>query len=286
MSRPYAEVIGDPIAHSKSPLIHNFWLGKLGIDAEYSTCHVPPEGLADYFARRCADAAWRGCNVTIPHKEAVAALIGKNNLLPGYLDFGAVNLVVPVNGVLMAANTDVMGVVGPINSFHDHMFNHGPVPPRKIAVIGGGGAAKAAVFGLSQLGFRKSWRFLVRRPEQGAELAALANGPAEVLPINPDSIVGADILINASPLGMVGRPSLDLPLGNMGSGTGQPLVFEMVYSPLETSLTAVAREHEFAVIDGLDMLIGQAVGAFQHLFDADVPKELVHATREMVLASS
>ena len=286
MSRPYAEVIGDPVAHSKSPLIHNFWLKKLGIDAEYRACHVRPDELADYFARRRADALWRGCNITIPHKEAAGALIGRDSLLPGYIEFGAINLVVPVNGVLMGANTDVEGIVGPINLFHDHAFNYGPVPPRQIAVIGGGGAARAAIFGLSQLSFPKSWRFLVRRPEQGAELVALANGPAQVLPISAESIAGTDILINASPLGMQGKPCLDLPLDKMGGGTGQCLIFEMVYAPLETGLTTAAREREFAVIDGLDMLIGQAVGAFHHLFGVEVPKKIVRGTRAMVLASS
>ena len=283
MTRPYAEVIGDPISHSKSPLIHNFWLGKLGIDAEYRARHVRPEGLADYFAQRRGDAAWRGCNITIPHKEKAATLIGKGNLLSGYDDFGAINLVVPRDGMIVGANTDVEGVVGPINLFHELAFNYASVPPRKIAIIGAGGAAKAAVFGLSQLNFQKSWRFLVRRPEQGEELRALANGSGEVYQISAESLEGIDILINASPLGMQGKPSLELPIDAMGSGQGQPLVFEMVYTPLATALTAAAIEHGFKVIDGLDMLIGQAVGAFHHLFDADVPKELVRSTREMVL---
>ena len=89
MSRPYAEVIGDPISHSKSPLIHNFWLGKLGIDAEYRACHVRPEELADYFAQRREDADWRGCNITVPHKEAATHCV--EALLPGYEDIGAIN---------------------------------------------------------------------------------------------------------------------------------------------------------------------------------------------------
>ncbi len=283
MTRPYAEVIGDPIAHSKSPLIHNFWLQKLGIDAEYRACHVKREALEDYFAQRRSDEDWRGCNVTIPHKETVATLIGNDNILPGYIDFGATNLVLPVDGDLMVANTDVAGVVGPINLFHDHAFQYQPVPPRTIAVIGGGGAAKAAVFGLSQLQFEKSWRFLVRRPEQGAELAALAHGPSEVAVISAEALAGIDILINASPLGMHGKPPLELALDRMGGTTGQPLVFEMVYSPLDTRLTSDARMRQFAVIDGLDMLIGQAVSAFHHLFRQRVPRELIQGTRAMVL---
>ena len=79
MADPYAEVIVDPVAHSKSPLIHNFWLKKLGIDAQYHACHVRPEELADYFERRREDTEWRGCNVTIPHKQAVIPLLDAIN---------------------------------------------------------------------------------------------------------------------------------------------------------------------------------------------------------------
>jgi shikimate dehydrogenase len=277
MTRPYAEVIGDPISHSKSPLIHNFWLEKLGIDAEYRACHVRPEELADYFEQKKSDSLWRGCNVTLPHKTAAAQIIA--NPLPGYPDFGAINLVVPRAGMLMGGNTDVEGVVGPITLFHDHAFNFAPVPPRCIAIIGAGGAARAATYGLNQLGIFKTWRFLVRRPDQALLLKDQVSGDAAVLPISPDSLAGVDVLINASPLGMLGKPPLDLPLGQMGSGTAQPLVFEMVYSPLQTGLTDAARKLDFAVIDGLDMLIGQAASAFEHFFGERVPKDLVRETR-------
>src|SRR3990167_7254417 len=92
MSTPYAEVIGDPIAQSKSPAIHNFWLGKLGIDAEYRACHVRPEELEDYFTRRRGDVDWRGCNVTMPHKQAIVPFLGR--LDPLAAKIGAVNTVV------------------------------------------------------------------------------------------------------------------------------------------------------------------------------------------------
>jgi shikimate dehydrogenase len=91
MSVPYAEVIGDPIAHSKSPLIHGFWLDKLGIQARYERAHIKAESLAGYLAARRADPAWRGCNVTIPHKEAVAPFL--DNIDPVAAKIGAVNTV-------------------------------------------------------------------------------------------------------------------------------------------------------------------------------------------------
>ena len=93
MTRPYAEVIGDPIAQSKSPAIHNFWLGKLGIEAEYRACHVRPGELEEYLRTRNADENWRGCNVTMPHKQAVIPLLDE---LGGHsARVGAVNTFVP-----------------------------------------------------------------------------------------------------------------------------------------------------------------------------------------------
>jgi shikimate dehydrogenase len=279
----YAEVIGDPISHSKSPLIHNFWLEKLGIDAEYRAMHVHPGELPAYFAQRRADAAWRGCNVTIPHKETAAAMISVR--LGGYPDFGAVNVVVPRSGDLLSANTDVEGIVGPINIFQERVFKFDIVPKRSIAIVGAGGAARAAIHGLQNLPFSVSWRILVRRPEQGEALVRQMGVAAQVMPIEAESLRGVDILINASPLGMIGNPTLDLDLEQLGSGIGQPLVFEMVYSPLETALTTEARHLGFAVIDGLDMLIGQASGAFYHFFGQQVPGDLISATRERVLSA-
>ena len=108
MTTRYAEVIGDPVAHSKSPLIHNFWLGKLGIDAEYRACRVTAENLGDYFAKRHEDANWCGCNITIPHK--IAALDHVSD--PGCVrdSIGAINTVARgPEGVLFGTNTDAAG---------------------------------------------------------------------------------------------------------------------------------------------------------------------------------
>ena len=115
MGRPYAEVIGDPIAHSKSPAIHNFWLAKLGIDAEYGACRVRPDELADYFARRRGDAEWRGCNVTMPHKQAVMPLLHSVEE-PAAL-VGAVNTIRPsLDGLQVGHNTDVAGFLEPLHA--------------------------------------------------------------------------------------------------------------------------------------------------------------------------
>ena len=153
MTKPYAEVIGDPVAHSKSPLIHNFWLGKLGIDAVYSACRVKPEGLADYFAARRSDDFWRGCNVTIPHKIAVMALADR---VDGEAkDIGASNCVIPSAEGLCATNTDAKGVLEALDT-----------TPWPVCVIGNGGAARAALSALDLLAAH-NLRLLVRDVSRG-----------------------------------------------------------------------------------------------------------------------
>ena len=107
----YAEVIGDPIGHSKSPLIHGFWLKALGLEGEYRATHVTPEGLADYFAARTADPDWLGCNITIPHKEPALAFVEDRG---GVKDsIGAINLAFRSEGALVGTNTDAAGFYAP-----------------------------------------------------------------------------------------------------------------------------------------------------------------------------
>ena len=282
MTRPYAEVIGDPIAQSKSPLIHNFWLAKLGIDAEYRACHVRPEELADYFARRRGDAQWRGCNVTIPHK--IRAFACADVVEAAVREIGATNCLVPAAGGLVAANTDIEGVAGPINLFHDHAFNFGPVKPRKVGIIGAGGAARAAIFALKTLGWVSEWRLAVRRPEAGqALLSAFKLADCGfVTGIEDAAFEGLDILINASSLGMGDSGESGLTLSRLGDGNGQALVFDMVYFPMETGLIRAAKRQGHAVIGGLDMLIAQAGGAFQRFFGESPPRESYPDLRELL----
>jgi len=132
--RPYAEVIGDPVAHSKSPLIHRFWLDRLGIDADYRATRVAADGLADYFARCRADPDWRGCNVTMPHKLAVLDHVAD----PGDLgrSIGAANTVLRQRDRLIATNTDAAGFYAPLADID--------LAGAPVAVIGSGGAARAA----------------------------------------------------------------------------------------------------------------------------------------------
>ena len=279
MSRPYAEVIGDPIAHSKSPLIHNFWLGKLGIDAEYRACHVRPEELQDYFARRRGDAEWRGCNVTVPHKEAATHCV--EALLPGYEDIGAINLAVCRNGALFGGNTDLDGVIGPINQYHDKIFNFGNVPPRKVGIIGAGGAARAAIAALKATGWVGEWRIAVRRPERGRMLMDTFGIAGSVVQLTDQDFSGLDILINASTMGMGETQDSPLKLDRLGD---QALLFDMVYSPVETGLIRAAQRQGYAVIGGLEMLVGQASSAFHHFFGETPPRGSYAELRALLTA--
>ena len=277
MTRPYAEVIGDPIAHSKSPLIHNFWLEKLGIDAEYRACHVRADDLADYFARRREDANWRGCNVTIPHKQAVMPFLDEMD--DRARSVGAVNTIwKDVDGRLLGTNTDVDGVAAAL------------VPLRsasaKAVVIGGGGAARAAFATLASMHLAKT-TVIARSGQKAAQAVADCGHKAEAVPFaaGADAIAGASLLINATQLGMTGQEAMPAALLN-AIPEMQPdgLVFDMVYAPLETELLAIARGWGLATSDGLVMLVGQAATAFERFFGHAPPRSLDAELRRRLTA--
>ncbi|HWU95759.1 MAG TPA: shikimate dehydrogenase, partial [Sphingomonas sp.] len=142
----YAEVIGDPIAQSKSPTIHGFWLEQLGIEAEYRRAHVKPEELAGYFDARRADPDWRGCNITLPHKQAALEFVEDRGGVRESI--GAINTVVRAeDGALIGTNTDAGGFYAPIAGLD--------LDGRHVVVIGAGGAARAILFALSRVGVGK-----------------------------------------------------------------------------------------------------------------------------------
>ena len=252
MTRPYAEVIGDPIAHSKSPLIHNFWLEKLGIDAEYRSFQVRKGKVADYIAGACADADWRGCNVTVPHKLAVMDVVDD----PGGVrdSIGAMNTILrQPDGSVIGTNTDAAGFYTPIADL--------PLAGASVAVVGTGGAAHAVLFALSRAGVG-TVTMLARNPLKAAALLARfgLKGSVQSLatPLPPVAL-----LVNATQLGMVGQPPLDLDLTPLPDDA---VVYDVVYAPLETGLLRAAARRDLATIDGLDMLIGQAALAFELFF--------------------
>ena len=278
MSRVYAEVIGDPIAHSKSPLIHNFWLKKLSIDAEYRAFHVKPEDLAGYFAQRREDSDWRGCNVTIPHKSAVLEHLEKASESATLI--GASNTIYRAGDALMGTNTDVVGVRESLR------FLFADREPASVAaiIIGAGGAARAAAYALWSIGCPID--FVARNADSARKIADdLAGERSEEIDTmsferfqhsvldqsrHHHSAAETLLIINASPLGMTGMPELTIDLEHVVKST---VVFDMVYAPLETRLLASARKYGLTTIDGLNMLIGQAADAFKLFFGQPAPRD-------------
>lgn len=272
-----AEVIGDPIAHSKSPLIHGFWIRALDLEADYRAVHVTADGLEAYFAARRADPDWVGCNVTMPHKEAVLAHVDEVDPLAARLN-AANTIVKGANGRLVAGNTDVDGVSEPlrahsIGDYADHVATY-------VQIIGAGGAARAAVLGAQAAGFG-DFDIFNRSPGRADAVAALAGAPfgtgnpLDALgPIrNPNDGLSAQryshVVINATSMGMHGENPVPIDLSAYHPDT---IVFDMVYAPLETPLLGQARAHGLRTIDGLEMLVGQAATAFERFFGAAPPR--------------
>ncbi len=258
MSLPYAEVIGDPISHSKSPIIHKFWLERLGIEADYRRAHVKPEALGAWIESRRTDPDWRGCNVTIPHKISVMDHVAD----PGDVQasIGAMNTIARnENGDLFGTNTDAAGFFAPISGLD--------LKGRPVAVVGAGGAARAVLFALSKLGVGPV-TVLNRSPLKAMGLLATFGLKGSAKPLDAP-LPEAALLVNASALGMAGQPPLDLDLSPLPENA---VVYDIVYSPLETPLLQEADARGLATVDGLEMLIGQAAIAFSLFFGA-VPPE-------------
>jgi shikimate dehydrogenase len=274
MTGPYAEVIGDPIAQSKSPAIHNFWLGKLGIDAEYRATLVSAAGLADYFSARRGDPDWRGCNITMPHKQAALAHLDQIDPLAARI--GAVNTVVRgADGRLIGFNTDVAGFLEPLQPLLAQTQLY-----RMARILGAGGAARAIVAALADAHFTlvlaardpaKARALLDELAPKGEHHAVdLAHFAATTDFAFDDRDQLLDLVVNASPLGMAGQPPLDFDFSHVPPGS---VVYDIVTHPLETPLLAQARQNGFATIDGLAMLIGQAAAAFEKFFGQTAPRE-------------
>ena len=268
---PYAEVIGDPIAHSKSPIIHNFWLQALGIEAEYRKTHVRADELAAYFLKRRADPDWLGCNITIPHKVAAMDYVTD----PGEVGrvIGAMNTVAcETGGPLIGTNTDAGGFIAPLAALGWR--------GRSALVIGAGGAARAILYALDQMGIRDV-SVMVRDAAKGRALLDRAGVEGKVIGM-ADPLPPVDLLVNSSPLGMTGQPPLRLDLAPLPD---HAMVYDIVYVPIDTEILVAARSRGLRTIDGLEMLIGQAALAFDIFFDAKAPRERDAELRALLAAA-
>lgn len=271
---PYAEVIGDPVAQSKSPAIHQFWLHKLGIEAEYRATRVAAEQIGDHLAQRRSDLAWRGCNVTMPLKQAVLPYLDRIEPKAGAI--GAVNTIFRQSDRLVAgSNTDVSGFLEPLAGRlrAAHHF-------RMARVLGTGGAARAIVAALAPRGFvivlagrdpGKARGLLDQLAPGGAHHAvdlAHFSSPTDFAFDDRDGCL--DLVVNASPLGMRGHPALPFDWSHAPPGA---IAYDIVTHPIETEFLANARAAGHPAIDGLAMLIGQAARAFELLFGSPAPRQ-------------
>ena len=271
---PLAHVIGDPIAQSKSPLIHGFWLEKLGTAGSYQAHHIFAGGVGAYLDEAKADAGWQGCNVTMPHKQEVMGHLASVDDLARRV--GAVNTVYRRSADdLVGTNTDVAGFLEPLKSEleNQHYF-------RMARILGTGGAARAIIVALADQGFtlvvagrnpQKARALLDELAPRGEHHAVHLSHFAEPTDFAFDDREGClDLVVNASPLGMTGNPPLQFDWSHAPPGA---IAYDIVYSPLETEFLKNARKAGHETIDGLSMLIGQAAIAFERFFGAAPPRQ-------------
>lgn len=259
-SLSHAEVIGDPIEHSRSPLIHGFWLETLGIDASYGRRKVSRAELPAYIGEKRSDQDWRGSNVTMPLKlDAVA-------LADGAADWavaaGAANVLMMREGKLVAANTDVGAIATLLTRLHQAKARM-----NSVILLGNGGAARAALVALKLVGIANV-RIQARDLAEATKLAVEFGLDVEPAPFTAPIV--SDGLINATPLGMAGRDCLNCDLERMPE---QGWVFDMVYDPPETPLIGEARKRGLQTVDGLAMLVEQAATSFKLFFGKEAPRD-------------
>jgi shikimate dehydrogenase len=270
-----AFVVGHPIAHSRSPLIHAHWLERYRLPGTYERVDVPPEGFAG-FLRSFAGQGFAGGNVTIPHKEAAFSGVDRRTARAERLR--AVNTLWVEDGAIWGDNTDILGFVAHLDQQLGRGWERGV---ETALVIGAGGAARAVAAGLLD---RAVARVLIanRTPEKGRDLAAdLADPRVVPLPFGaiPDAVAGAGLVVNTTSLGMAGQPPLDLDLAGAGDRT---VVADVVYVPLTTPLLAAAAGRGLRTVDGLGMLLHQAAPGFARWFG--VTPEVTPALRDIIAA--
>jgi shikimate dehydrogenase len=252
---PAACLIGWPAAHSRSPLIHHYWLRELGIEGGYVIEAVPPDELQD-FVFRLSLRGFVGANVTIPHKERALALSKPDERARAV---GAANTLWFADGELCSTNTDVEGFINNLDACAS-----GWDQCEDALVLGAGGSSRAVVFGLLERGIKRV--HLANRTAYRARALADQFG-ARVLPVAwdavPELLPRAHLLVNTTSLGMRGQPPLDIDVGRLPSNA---VVADLVYVPLETPLLAAAAARGLRTADGLGMLLHQAVRGFELWF--------------------
>jgi shikimate dehydrogenase len=249
-------IMGHPVAHSRSPMLHGYWLRTLGIDGSYEHKDVAPEDFEPFF-RGLRQNGFVGGNITIPHKEAAFRLVDRRE--PAAETIGAVNTVWYEGDELVGGNTDWLGIVLSLDAIHPGW----DVSGGKVVALGAGGSARASVYAFLERGFSVA---LVNRTRERADKLAAEFGPrvsAHGWDALPDLLRDADVLINNTSLGQQKFPPLEIDLSPLKKSA---IVYDAVYVPLETELLKAAKRAGHRTVGGLSMLLYQAVPGFAHWF--------------------
>lgn len=267
-----AFICGHPVGHSRSPLIHGHWLDQHGIAGTYERVDVAPDALAGFLAR-IEDSGFVGGNVTVPHKELAARLVDRCDQAAEII--GAVNTLWLEDGRLCGANTDACGFGASLDAAAPGWTECGVA-----TVLGAGGAARAIVHALTRGGMNDI-RIVNRTHGRALELADRIGAGASA---HPQAALGellsdTGLLVNTTSMGMAGAGPLAIDLAPLPA---HAVVADIVYVPLRTPLLAAARERGLTTVDGLGMLLHQAVSGFERWFG--VRPEVTDTLRDIVVA--
>jgi shikimate dehydrogenase len=256
-----AGVMGWPVMHSRSPMMHNYWFEQQGLAGTYIPLAIEP-GRLEPALHALHPLGFAGCNLTIPHKEEAMSIVDEVDDVARKI--GAIScVVVRPDGSLFGTNNDWLGFIGNLNQqAPEWRADAGPA-----AVIGAGGGARAICYALMQEGAPEI-RLVNRTQERAEAIAAEFGGPIRVVPWEErhDALNGVATVVNTTSLGMVGQPALDLRLDKLPPDA---LATDIIYTPLETPLLAAARERGNRTVNGLGMLLHQGIPAWKMWFGVE-----------------
>lgn len=270
-----AGVMGWPVMHSRSPMLHNFWFREHGLAGTYVPLAIRPEGL-EAALRALQPLGFAGCNLTIPHKQAAMAIVDEVDAVAKAI--GAIScVVVRPDGSLAGSNNDCFGFIENLRQQQPAWrADAGPA-----TVLGAGGGSRAVCYALAQAG-AKEIRLVNRNLERAQAIAKEFGGPITPLAWDSrnDALEGVATVVNTTSLGMVGQPPLDIDLAKLPA---RALATDIVYVPLETPFLAAARRRGNPVVDGLGMLLHQARPAWRAWFGLET--QVTPQLRELIVAS-
>jgi len=269
-------VMGHPIAHSRSPMIHGYWLKTLGIAGGYDIRDLKPEEFVPFISNLAANG-YVGGNVSLPHKEAAYRTVAARDAAAEAV--GAVNTLWLEDGKLMGGNSDVHGFIANL----DDRAPGWNVPGCEVVILGAGGASRSAVYAFRQRGVEVhvANRTLARAEELARKFGAKAHGWDEM----PKLLPIADVLVNCTSLGMQGKDALHIDLAPLKKSA---VVYDIIYVPLETAILGQAKKRGHRTVDGLGMLLQQAGFGFRKWFGGDpkVTPELRQIVEADILAKT